>query len=222
MQAIFFDADGVLYTHGDRQAHLRAFLARHGIALPLWEQLRAAITVSLRQATIGAISRDALYDAVLAACGLTDPGRIARGREAIAADDANIVLYDGVRETLPILAARGLKLGVVTNSASSADEKRAWLRSRGVGVSWDCFISSYDVGVSKPDLAIYRLALARCGIEARDAVFAGHSASDLRGAREAGLATIAVHSDPGAQADVTLGGFADLLSLPLLSAGKQP
>jgi phosphoglycolate phosphatase-like HAD superfamily hydrolase len=97
----------------------------------------------VEQATIGAISRDALYDAVLGACGLSAPALIVQGRAAMAADDANIVVCEGVPETLRALAARGLELGVITNSASGADEKRAWLRAHGVDVRWRSFLTLY-------------------------------------------------------------------------------
>ena len=219
MRALFFDADGVLYTHGDRQAHLRAFLAGQGLALPPWERLRPAIAATVKQAVIGAIARDALYDAILTACGLSDAALVAQGRAALVADDAHIIIRNGVPQTLRTLAARGVKLGVITNSASGAAEKLAWLRARGVEVRWDSFVSSCEVHLRKPDPAIYRLALARCGVEAHDAVFVGHSASELRGARDAGLATIAIDPDAGAQADVTLGTFVELLELSFLRKG---
>jgi HAD superfamily hydrolase (TIGR01509 family) len=213
MHAIFFDADGILCRHGNRQAHLRGFLAGYGLALPAWEQLREVISASIHQAITGTITRDALYDAILAACGLSQPDVIERGREAMAADDANISLCDDVPETLGALRARGLRLGVITNSASSAEEKRSWLRACGLDIRWDCFISSCDVGMRKPDLEIYQFALARCGEAASDADFVGHSASELQGAREAGLTTIAINPDTGAQADIMLSRFADLLHL---------
>lgn len=107
-------------------------------------------------------------------------------------------------------------LGVITNSASSAEEKRSWLRAQGLDIHWDGFISSCDVGMQKPDPEIYRLAVAQCGIAARDAAFVGHSPNELKGAHEAGLTTIAIDPDTYDEAEVTLGLIADLLDLPLL------
>lgn len=214
VRAIFFDADGVLYVHGDRQAHLRAFLAHRGLALPPWPQLRAVIATPVQQAITGMISRDALYEAVLAACGLSpQPDLLAQGRAEMAADDSNSTLCDDVPETLRSLKMQGLRLGVITNSASGAEEKLTWLRTQGVDLRWDCFISSCEVGARKPDPEIYRLALARCGMAAHEAAFVGHSASELQGARQAGLTSIAIDPDVDAEADVTLGRFADLLQV---------
>ena len=55
------------------------------------------------RAMVGLISRDALYDVTLAAYGITD----ATLRAAMAADHADITLYEGVPETLRGLRRRG-------------------------------------------------------------------------------------------------------------------
>lgn len=129
---------------------------------------------------------------------------------------AAIVLFPGVPQTLATLRARGLLLGVITDSDATSDEKRRWLRDAGLDFAWDCFVNSRELGVRKPHPAICLAALARCGVRAADAIFVGHATHELRGARAVGLITIACHADPGADGDHAVARFADLPDLPPL------
>jgi len=166
---------------------------------------------------IGSVGREALNDAILAAYGVTDDALLASGRTALAADDADITLYGGVPETLYELRRRGFKLGVVTDSVSPTAEKLRWFRSRGLALAWDAFANSCEVGVRKPHLRIYQAALEQCGVSPAEALFVGHKASELDGARAVGMLTAAVYRDADAIAEYPLDAFTDLLSLSVLS-----
>lgn len=218
MQAVFFDADGILYYRQHRRQHLRSFLQQHHLPLPdqeaLWQTTRAAHI----QASRGAIEREALFLAVLEACNVNvaDPALSSAGCQALAADDAAITLFEGVAETLPALKARGLRLGVITDTTAPTPEKLRWLRDQGLNTAWDAFASSRDIGIRKPDPGIYQAALRQCGVAPDQAVFVGHSARELAGARGVGLGTVAFNADPGAEADYFISRFADLLELAIL------
>jgi FMN phosphatase YigB (HAD superfamily) len=72
------------------------------------------------------------------------------------------------------------------------------------------------VGVRKPAPPIYQDALARAGVKAGDAVFVGHAAHELDGARNAGMTTAAVFYEPSVRADYYLVSLRDLLTIPPL------
>jgi putative hydrolase of the HAD superfamily len=99
---------------------------------------------------------------------------------------------DGAREGLRRLADTGVRLGVVSNADGMMAQRLRELEilqvGPGVGVRVDCVIDSGDVGVMKPDPAIFRIALEAMGVPAHDAWYVGDMpAFDVVGARRAGL-----------------------------------
>jgi len=88
------------------------------------------------------------------------------------------------------LRAAGFRIALVSNAGW--DEIGAWPRSP-LAPHFDATVFSCDVGVVKPDPAIYEHALRRVGVAADEAVFVGDGASDEhRGARALGLRTVLV------------------------------
>lgn len=219
MQAIFFDANGVLYYRPRRYLHLLAFLARHHLPTPTPAELQRR-RAETRPAAAG---REAKYDAFLVALGAGDPALRAAGRRVLQQEAAAIALFPGVAPTLRTLKARGLRLGVITNTATPGAEKRRWLADAGIDVWFDSFVASCEVGVEKPQPRIYELALAECGVAADAALFVGHEASELAGARRVGLRTVAFggSAEAAQAADEVIAGFAELLDLPCLQAPSR-
>lgn len=90
--------------------------------------------------------------------------------------------------TAPFLAslqAQGFSLGVISNSVGTMDEQ---LTRLGLAQYFQAVLDSAVVGVEKPHPEIFRLALARVGVEASEAIFVGDTyATDIGGAQLAGL-----------------------------------
>jgi HAD superfamily hydrolase (TIGR01509 family) len=83
------------------------------------------------------------------------------------------------------LARRGVRLGVVSNADGRV---RAQLERAGLAPFFDVIVDSAEVGVSKPDPAIFRLAAARMGVAPGDAIYVGDIYQvDVAGARAAGM-----------------------------------
>jgi putative hydrolase of the HAD superfamily len=105
----------------------------------------------------------------------------------------------GSRDGLRLLAARGVKLGIISNSDGTVEEQ---LRrgeicqvGEGPGVPVLAIIDSGVVGVSKPAAEIFRHALDPLGVAPDRALYVGDTVRyDVRGARAAGL--VPVHFDP--------------------------
>ena len=86
---------------------------------------------------------------------------------------------------LETLQTRGYYLGVISNSIGTMEEQ---LRRVDLARYFRSTIDSAIVGVEKPDVRIFRMALAQAGVEASEAVFVGDiHATDVGGARGAGL-----------------------------------
>lgn len=94
----------------------------------------------------------------------------------------------------PLAGARALlqalkptyKLGIVTNNRLAEQQEK--LRHLGMSPLVDALITSEEVGVLKPDPAIYQVALARLGAEAAQTVMVGDNwLADVGGALAVGI-----------------------------------
>ena len=100
----------------------------------------------------------------------------------------------GARRGLEALAARGLRLAVVSNTMRTPGRTlRRVLEAHGLLAPFQHLTFSDEVGVRKPAAEIFRLTLEALGVPAAEAVHVGDDAVlDVRGAREAGLRTVQV------------------------------
>jgi putative hydrolase of the HAD superfamily len=88
------------------------------------------------------------------------------------------------------------------------------LQETGLAPLVDGALASAEVGVAKPDPAIFRRALELVGVDARDAWHVGDTPeADIEGARAAGLRPILIAREGGADADVH--SLAELIPLAL-------
>jgi putative hydrolase of the HAD superfamily len=89
---------------------------------------------------------------------------------------------------LRLVRQAGLGTAVISNSNGTV---AAILDGLGLGRHLDFVIDSHEVGVEKPDPRIFRIALARAGLEPAQAAYVGDLYSiDVLGARAAGLRVV--------------------------------
>jgi len=126
-------------------------------------------------------------------------------------------LYPHVREVLDVLRER-YRLAVVTDAQSAY--ARAELHKVGLLDYFDPIVVSGDHGYRKPDRRLFQLALDGMGVAAEHALYVGNDMHrDIFGAQEAGMATVMVESDQGADAhldcvpDYTITDLRDLLTI---------
>ncbi|WP_260170266.1 HAD family hydrolase [Deinococcus radiopugnans] len=116
---------------------------------------------------------------------------------------------------LRALRARGVRLGVVTNGWSEV--QTACLNGCGLTELVDDVVISQAVGLSKPDPAIYRLALTRLGADASSTWFVGDSPrNDIMGPQAVGLRAAFLptgHVLAGERPDATLADLREVLAL---------
>lgn len=129
---------------------------------------------------------------LLEGLGIARDGAVDRLSEALREYNPPVGLWDRpapqARPVLADLAARGLRLAVVSNSNGSVE---AILREVGLRGYLDAVVDSTVVGIEKPDPRIFHRAAEALGVEPGEAVHIGDLYSvDVLGARTAGCHAI--------------------------------
>jgi len=143
---------------------------------------------ALGKASSTAISLEA-WRQTLRHCGRDDDS-LARSAVEILSEKRwkMINLYDDVRETLDLLKPN-YRLALITNGAS--DTQRGSIRALGIEQMFDAVIISGEIGIQKPDLSVFRLALSKLRVEAKNAWHVGDNLrQDVGGAQSAGLTAV--------------------------------
>lgn len=131
----------------------------------------------------------AYFGGMLSAAGVP-PRRVEAMLERIMARQKSEGMWtrpmEGARRAIDGLAALGLRLAVVSNSDGRAEEH---LRDCGVLEGVEFVIDSHQVGVEKPDPAIFRIALEKLDMPPDRALYVG----DIRSVDEVGARAAGVH-----------------------------
>jgi HAD superfamily hydrolase (TIGR01549 family) len=128
------------------------------------------------------------------------------------------------RATLEALKARGLRLGIVSNAAFPPHSMLAQLESLGLREYFDATVYSSEIGLRKPNAAIYRECLQRIGGDQGGAVYfvGDRLREDVVGPRKLGLEPVLTHEfrqeDP-ARWGITVPVIEKLAQLPDLVGG---
>lgn len=121
----------------------------------------------------------------------------------------------GGPETVAALKRDGYRIAVVSNAEGRVSRDLAAAGYEGL---FETVIDSHDVGVEKPDPAIFAIALERLGVSATGAVFVGDIPSvDVVGARAAGIRPILVAPE-GTHENVGVLRISAVSELPALLA----
>jgi HAD superfamily hydrolase (TIGR01509 family)/HAD superfamily hydrolase (TIGR01549 family) len=215
IRALIFDAGDILYFRPERGAKFSAFLKELRMEIsPNHTRQKKAIEY---KAYRGEINHDEYREAIVRLYGITQPEQVTRGKQTLIDDDGNVAFFEGVPETLRALKEQGYLLAVVTDTANSISAKLDWFERGGFGHVWDSIVSSMEMGTRKPDPKIYQAALQQLGLNPDQTVFVGHKTSELAGAREVGMRTIAFNYDKDASADFYIENFSDLLKVQVLN-----
>lgn len=112
---------------------------------------------------------------------------------ADAGATAELVVSDGLEDTLDELKRRGIRTGIVCDVGFTSGELlRDFLARRGLLALFDGWAFSDEVGVYKPDPAIFARALASLGdVPAASALHIGDlRRTDVAGARAIGMTSV--------------------------------
>ncbi|NKZ06787.1 HAD family hydrolase [Actinomadura latina] len=221
--AVLFDLDGTLLDHEGAagEAIVRSFPdADPAWLVPRWAQLSDSAVdrylagelsfIAQRRVRIVALARelglgdwdDARADAWLAGY--------------VALYEAAWRPFPEVPRVLDVLAARGPRLGVITNG--DAEQQRRKIDAIGLADVLPYVVASSEAGSAKPDAGIFRTACAGLGVPPDEAVYVGDRlVTDAQGAAAAGLAGIWLdRSGDPAPEELTVPRVTTLEALPRL------
>lgn len=127
--------------------------------------------------------------------------------------DGTLRPLPGVRATIDRLLDRGLALGVLGDCDQPASALEGRLSRLGLAGRFRVVLSSFDLGYAKPSPVGYKRALAAMDLMPDRALFVGHDAAGLAGARAIGMSTAAFNFEGTISAHHYLGRFEELLSV---------
>lgn len=98
------------------------------------------------------------------------------------------VVFPDAIETLSYLKKKGYKLGIIANQPKGTEER---LKNYGLSDFFSLVFSSFEVGLSKPDLRLFKLALREARSVGDNSFMVGDRLdNDIYPAKEVGMRTI--------------------------------
>lgn len=202
IRAVIFDWGGVL-SPLDFLKRSPEWEARLG--LPQGALDRALWGPEWKLLEVGAISREE-YDAhLMRALGLPDQETIQRFYREYYSDDG---LHPGVVAAVRNLRGR-YRVALLTNAFPGHAESLRRRHGFDPRTEFDLYINSAEVGMAKPDPAIYQLTLDRLGVQPKQAIFIDDHVRNTDAARMLGMHTVVC-----AEVETALADLAALLGHP--------
>ncbi len=204
VKALFFDLNGTLLDgSGLQEAILRTCgeiaAARPGLdAVRLLEAnsevWRAYWPEAEERWTLGVLNGAAVsleaWSRALRVCGCDDDSLARLARDTFWRHQReSIRLFDDAQELFTWLSRTDLPLALVTNGAS--DTQRDALRVLGIEQRFGAVVISGEVGIAKPDAALFGIAIATLSVKPENVWHVGDSlTADVAGAQAAGLTAV--------------------------------
>ncbi|MEO6221851.1 MAG: HAD family hydrolase [Vicinamibacterales bacterium] len=195
-EAVFFDVDFTLIRPGARfkGEGYAGTCVRHGVdVVPELFEVAVAGAASVLDSAEQLYHSDLFVNytsRIINLMGGSGPGVVLAAREIYAdwAVHHHFEMYDDVPEALTALRARGLRLGLISNSHRCLTSFQSHFDIEGL---MSVTVSSAEFGVMKPDARIFQKALELMDVPASRAVMVGDSlAHDVIGARQAGMRAV--------------------------------
>ena len=196
IDAVIFDLGGVLAAngrHSDFAARFPADKAEQVRSIMLgdygtdgdhpWHRVERG-EITLRE--VRQLNREAL---AAAGIELPTPSPSANGAPML-----EFVVNEPVAELVRGLRTAGFRLGVLTNNI--AEFKAQWRTMLPFDDLFDDVVDSHEVGMRKPNPAIYQLALARLGSVPGRTAFLDDVPSNVAAAEAVGMRGVVVDEDP--------------------------
>jgi len=231
-RAIFFDAFGtlILWEESEPHLYLSQRLARVGLEvsparvadiLKRWE-VHLAEKVE-REPGFATLTRernrpfwDYFYTYLLREAGVEgDLSHYVTDIYEGFLDDETLYPDPEALELLPRLRSQGLISGMISNAP-----KRLTGLCQRMGLALDLIVTSAEVGVEKPDPAIFHAALNKAGVKPEEAIYVGDDYNnDVQGAERAGLKALLLDRQ-GKHQDIDCPRISHLLEIGAFLEGE--
>lgn len=205
LKAVVFDLDGTLLdTLGDLTDAVNWALARNGLPQRSEREVRAYLGNGVKR-----LMECAVPDGAANACF---DAAFADFKEYYVSHCLDRTCpYPGIDGMLATLAARGLRLAIVSNKLQAGVTE---LHRRFFAGTVEVAIGEHDGVCRKPAPDMVELALRRMGVEAADAVYVGDSEVDVATARASHLPCVAVLWGFRDRDDLVAAGAHDIVATP--------
>lgn len=191
-RAVVFDYGGVLTT--PVRDSIRAWLERDRIdpdsfsaTLKAWLSRSAPAGTPIHRLETGALSVEE-FDALLAAELRTVDGGPVSPERVLSALFAEMRQDPAMWQLARDLRAGGTRIGLLSNSWGNTYPRAE------IDELFDPVVISSEVGMRKPERAVFELTLKRLGLDAHEVVFVDDADANLEGARAEGLRPV-LHTD---------------------------
>lgn len=109
----------------------------------------------------------------------------------------NYIVYPDAKKVVELLS-QSYKLGIISDTWPSIEQQ---LCAIGVREYFSTSTYSCELGKFKPDEALYKDALRKCGCKAEETVFIDDSVRNLEGAARLGITPILIAANPASDVD---------------------
>jgi HAD superfamily hydrolase (TIGR01509 family) len=185
IRAVIFDLGGVIVRTEDKSPRTRLG-ERFGMSYAEIDRF-VFDSPSAKQATLGLCSTRDHWLSICRELKLPDEELEAVQNAFWGGDQVDVKLVDFIRSL-----RQQFRTALLSNAW---DDLRWYLKNRwGILDVFDEVIISAEVGLAKPDMKIFHLAVERLGVAPGEAVFVDDFPENVAGARAAGLQAILFHS----------------------------
>ncbi|MFB3738571.1 MAG: HAD family hydrolase [Candidatus Velamenicoccus archaeovorus] len=203
IRAVIFDLFGTLvpeFPHARWDEHFARMAGALGVDRERLEEVWRATTIERQTGRLGDVR--AMVVAICRRLGLEPEAERVEAAVTVRLDTYTGIFHavEGAEETLRWLRERGYRIGLIS---MCAPETPALWRRLPIASLVDEAVFSSEVGLRKPDPAIYRLACERLQVRPVDALYVGDgSYGELTGAEAVGMRAVLIR-DP-AEVDGTI------------------
>jgi putative hydrolase of the HAD superfamily len=181
IQAVIYDMGGV-FLRSESYISRIALAKTYGLSLQqLEDQVFDSKTAQL--ATLGKISEESHWNSICDTLNVPVDNREDFQTAFWQGDQLDRDLIDFLGSLRP-----ALKTGLLSNAWSNA--RQALTEKHQCRDVFDVYLFSCEVGLAKPDPAIYKLILERLGVKAREAIFLDDNVQNVGAAAKLGIHAI--------------------------------
>lgn len=217
IKAVIFDADGPLYFRSKNNYDEKLALINKFGNLSDIDAFNNKFDTEKYVAFVGDESIDDMFSNILASVNIRlDNDDLEAFVNSFDHIQSDISIAPNAKSVLKQVKQKGYNTCVLTDSYYSSDQKWPWFEKLGIRELIDEMVSSIDIQKLKSTVDAYKACMKLLDAKPNEVVFVGHQQYEMDGAKQAGVASIALANivpTDTINADYIIESIADLPSL---------